>query len=416
MNNYRNNILIITSSYPIKKGEIQGIFIQKQVNCLVKRGLKITILTPYVVGSKFFEIHENIKVYRFPYFFPLSLHYLSTTGGLYFGYKKPIIGKIQMLLYIISLIISTGIIIRKEHINLIHSHWVIPQGIAGTIWKIITGIPHITTAHVLDLTISDRIPFLKKIIFWILSYADGASVNSTYTHNKMLNLSPKNFPIAVIPMGMDESRISISKEKREYSKKEFTILFVGRLIEWKGVDTLILAASYLIENNMNIHLNIVGTGPEEKKLKDMVHSLHLKDRIIFKGRISDEKLCQEYNNASVFVLPSRPYREIIMEGLGVVLLEAMASGVPVIGSNVGGIPDIITDRVNGLLVPPGNPNALSAAIILIMQNPDMAKKFSLEGLKTVNDRFSWDKISNQFIELYNGILCGSCKLSQPERD
>jgi glycosyltransferase involved in cell wall biosynthesis len=94
----------------------------------------------------------------------------------------------------------------------------------------------------------------------------------------------------------------------------------------------------------------------------------------------------------------------------VVLLEAMASGVPVIGSNIGGIPDIIEDGVNGLLVSPGDPQGLADAIIQILENPELAARFREAGLKTVRDRFSWDKISDQFIEVYQEVLHESNKL------
>ncbi|HOJ97885.1 MAG TPA: glycosyltransferase family 4 protein, partial [Methanospirillum sp.] len=85
-------------------------------------------------------------------------------------------------------------------------------------------------------------------------------------------------------------------------------------------------------------------------------------------------------------------------------------GVPVIGSNIGGIPDIIEDGVNGLLVPPGDPKALADAIIKILNHPQMAEKFIREGLKTVHERFSWDKISDQFIKLYQEVLHEPCEI------
>jgi len=98
------------------------------------------------------------------------------------------------------------------------------------------------------------------------------------------------------------------------------------------------------------------------------------------------------------------------EGLGVVLLEVMASGVPVIGSNTGGIPDIIKDGVNGLLVQPGDPKALADAIIRIFEDRDLADRLREAGLETVKGRFSWDKISDQFIEVYREVLHESNKV------
>lgn len=91
------------------------------------------------------------------------------------------------------------------------------------------------------------------------------------------------------------------------------------------------------------------------------------------------------------------------EGLGLVLIEAMASGVPVIGSNTGGIPDIIDDRVNGLLVPPGDVNALAEAITTILSDHLFAVKLCESGAETIQERFSWKKISTQFTDIYKNV-------------
>jgi glycosyltransferase involved in cell wall biosynthesis len=122
------------------------------------------------------------------------------------------------------------------------------------------------------------------------------------------------------------------------------------------------------------------------------------------GKVTDAELNQAYLGSTLFVLPSTERKGFVMEGLGVVLLEAMASGVPAIGSNTGGIPDIIEDGVNGLLVPPGDPDALAEAIIRILEDQDLADRFREAGLETVKGRFSWDKISDQFIEVYREVL------------
>ena len=187
------------------------------------------------------------------------------------------------------------------------------------------------------------------------------------------------------------------------------ILFVGRLIDWKGVHTLVSSVKKVRDTVRNARLVIVGDGPERKSLADRVKELGLEDSVTFTGQVSDEELKDYYSRASVFVLPSITVNNQT-EGLGVVLLEAMASGIPVIGSNTGGIPDIIEDKVNGLLVPPGDPDALAEAIIRIFEDRDLADRFREAGLETVKGRFSWDKISDQFIEVYREVLHESNKV------
>jgi len=125
--------------------------------------------------------------------------------------------------------------------------------------------------------------------------------------------------------------------------------------------------------------------------------------IEFTGRVDRNTLFVQYQQADLLVLPSVTMNGQT-EGLGVVLLEAMAAGVPVIGSRTGGIPDIIEDGVNGLLVPPGDPGALADAILSILSDPDLADRFRTAGLQTVQERFSWDSIADRFIQVYKKAL------------
>lgn len=409
MNKKRKNILIITSSYPISPGDFQGNFIEQQVNSLEKKGYRILVLTPYINGSNFIEKRGTITIYRFPYFFPIKYHRLCSSSGMYFGFQNSILGKLQTIPYVLALVFFTGFIIRKEKISLIHTHWIIPQGLAGSFWRLITGIPHITTSHVLDVSIAKQIPVLKILIEYVLKNCDSITVNSNYTKGQLDQYNHFSHPISVIPMGFNSQKIHSAAPKFNKDSK-ISILFVGRLIIWKGVDTLIYAINHIKDIYPGIELIIIGDGPERLRLETLAKNLGLIKIVRFTGKVSDDILNRFYDLSQIFVLPSKPHEGIVMEGLGVVLLEAMASGVPVIGSNIGGIPDIITDGVNGLLVPPGDPETLAFAMMTILDNPDLAEKFAQEGLRTVKDRFSWDKISDQFIEVYQEVLHESNEL------
>lgn len=181
------------------------------------------------------------------------------------------------------------------------------------------------------------------------------------------------------------------------------ILFVGRLIPWKGVKYLISAMEKVIKNIPDSCLVIIGDGPERSSLEELCKKLHLSDYCQFLGFVDQTDLFSYYQNSAVFVLSSIMYNSQT-EGLGVVLLEAMASGLPVIGSYVGGIPDIIQDGVNGLLVPPEDPDALSDAIIRVLTNPDIIIRYREEGKKTVTEQFSWTVVGERFIEVYYDFI------------
>jgi glycosyltransferase involved in cell wall biosynthesis len=153
-------------------------------------------------------------------------------------------------------------------------------------------------------------------------------------------------------------------------------------------------------------LLIIGSGPEKEHLLQRTRQLSLEEKVTFLGVVSDEELKAYYQAADVFVLPS-VNKDGRTEGLGVVLLEAMASGCPVIGSNVGGIPDIITDGENGFLVPEQEPRVLTEKIIALLYDSILADRFRDAGYRTVKVRFSWGGISRQFSEVYKQVL-GTC--------
>ena len=162
-------ILIITSSYPCESEPERGKFIEQQVQEMIKAGFSMIILTPHIPGVSFHQHQPHLEIYRFPYFFPFSLQRLCGSGGLFFGFRSSILGKIQVIPFMTMMILYAGFIFCRHSVSLIHSHWIFPQGIAGAIWGKILGIPHITTSHVLDVTIAQKYPLIIPLIRMIIS-------------------------------------------------------------------------------------------------------------------------------------------------------------------------------------------------------------------------------------------------------
>ena len=202
-------------------------------------------------------------------------------------------------------------------------------------------------------------------------------------------------------MGVDINRFKHEDDIniKEDFDAEYLILSVGRLIDWKGTKYLITAMKEIIKKIPNAKLVIGGIGPEKENLEKLTEELKLKNNVIFTGYIEDIDLLKYYASSDIFVLPSINLNGHT-ETLGVVLLEAMACGTPVIGSNVGGIPDIIKDGYNGFLVSEKSPEDLADKIIELLSNKELAEEFATNGLKTVQEKFSWISVTERFIEVY----------------
>ncbi len=400
-------VLMITSAFPGDVDDGQGIIIARLAESLVELNQRVIILAPHSIGVPFRYNYRNVLVYRFPFFIPLKYEKLAQTPGMLYHLSNTAIGKIQLPLLMCCELIATLLICRKEQVSIIHTHWILPHGIIGVLVGTLLSIPHICSIHGTDVTVTHSYPILSAVIRNIACRCDHITVNSRYTREVLMSCSKDLIPPMIIPMGVDNTMTEtlcwdIARQKEE----KHLILYVGRLIKWKGVHILIQAMKLVTTHIPDASLVIVGYGGCMGRLQDMVNELHLSSMIIFTGRVSNKELSTWYQKASVFVLPSISV-EGQTEGLGVVLLEAMAAGVPVIGSNIGGIPDIIEDGINGLLVPPEDPKALAEAIIRILSNPDLMEEFQKTGLDIVRERFSWDVIAEEFIENYREIIQNS---------
>jgi glycosyltransferase involved in cell wall biosynthesis len=168
------------------------------------------------------------------------------------------------------------------------------------------------------------------------------------------------------------------------SKKEhevFQAITVGRLHHSKGHDLLIRSIKRLVDAGQAIKLTVVGAGPERENLETLVSQLDLCQVVQFTGSLSEDQIIERMKQSDVFVLASHA------EPLGVVYMEAMAMEVPTIGTDAGGVPEIISTSHNGLLVPPGDEKALAEAIESLMKNPELRHKLARNGRRTVIQRF-----------------------------
>ncbi len=199
--------------------------------------------------------------------------------------------------------------------------------------------------------------------------------------------------IEVIYNGIDDRFLNVSHaqnnelENKSMTKKEVQLLYVGRLSLEKGVLTLLKSLDTLVneQNRKNLYLNIFGKGDEiyERELHDFLHSKNLAHLVTFHGKVTQDKLIKYYDQSDIMLVPS-----LWQEPFGLVVAEAMARGLPVIASNVGGPAEMITHEGNGLLVEPGDEQALATAITRLVDNPDERNTLSRSARITVLERFS----------------------------
>jgi glycosyltransferase involved in cell wall biosynthesis len=399
-------VLVLTSSFPRYEDSYEVRWVLELTQWLSKRGFPSVVLAPHYSKGKFRESWGLVQVQRFPYFFPFHFEKLAYGPGLLYNIQKDFFAFIGVFPFLVSEFISTVLILVREPVKIIHTHWLIPQGYIGAVFHRIWNVPHVATVHGSDLNLITHHKILAPLGRFIIRNSDAITVNSTYMKQQLEAFMPdQREKIRVIPMGIDPDKYRLgnfSDLKKKYKTRNI-ILSVGRLIDWKGIVFLIDAMPRVMKEHPDSILLIAGSGPEKESLVHRVHELGLEKMILFLGVVSNEDLLSFYHSADVFVLSSIN-KGGKTEALGVVLLEAMASGCPVIGCNVGGIPDIITDGENGFLVPEQDPDALAEKIVRILDDNELVKKFRKNGFIRIHDVFSWEIISKKFSDAYGDIL------------
>ena len=358
--------------------------IQNLARELIDLGCEITLIARSLRGKEgvtkpFYEMQGGkFKVYRLP----------PTTS-----FTNPI-GRISYTPMAVLKALSL-----KDEFDVIHSQS-FAAGIPALLLKHMLKIPVVHTVHGIyqaqwsDLISSkSKAALFKKIERFILfrDYDATITVDKYFISvAKKLGYFKRN--IIYIPNGVDCERFESAKKKNE----KYTFLFLGRLVEQKGLKYLIRAAKILKEENFQILL--AGTGPQEKMLKELTAQSGLKERIKFLGYIHEEELTRLYLRSDAFVLPS------IWEGLPLTLLEAWAARLPVIATNVGGIGDVCINEENALVIPSKNPQKLAEAMKLLIDNEPLEKKLAVNGRRLVEKEYSWKIIAKRTLDVYKNLV------------
>ena len=370
--------------YPVINGEVSGgnMICLRIIEEALKRGYKVVVNSP--TGGKFTNIlrKKDIKVYN-----------IDTRRS--FRFDKAI---------------KLARIIRKEGINLVHSHTPLGGVILSRLGGWLAGVPVITHTHTWDFINPN--PFVKQyqfILSWITSRLFCAKVIavSESVKKEIIKQGVTANKIAVIYNGIDLDGGRYSKTpieiRKEFGLKEnqYIIGEVARLCIDKGQCILIKAMQKVVKKNPDTIFMIIGedlerAGEYEKELKVLASDLHIRQHIIFVGYRSD--ITELINAFDLFVLPS------FVEGLSVVILEAMAAKKPVITTSVGGNPEIVIDGETGTLIPPEDPDKLAEAIIYHLENPEISKKMGEMGYERVGIYFSLSQMLDKVMNIYKEVL------------
>lgn len=378
------HVLIIPSWYPTKKNQISGSFFKEQAIALQKEGHKVTIAyidirsltnivkNPFKKIAYQKEIEDGLHTYRYNIY-----NYIPKLNSK-FNYVQT--KKLDFLL--------SKIIYERGKPDIIHLHSFLKAGHAVRKISKKYNIPYIYTEHYSGFS---RGIINKSQENTIKKIAESASKITVVGEGLKANLEEiTDKDIVIVPNMVDIDNFNIQNIKKENG---FIFFSLGSLLNIKGMDILLNAFSEI--KNKNIKLYIGGKGEEEEKLKKLARDLKIENKVMFSGELSRKDVNKYMNICDVFVLPSRH------ETFGVVFIEALATGTPIIASDCEGPKGIVTYE-NGIIVPKENILQLTRAMEYMIKNINKYNKEKIR--KDCIERFSTTSVTNKYIKIYKDIL------------
>jgi glycosyltransferase involved in cell wall biosynthesis len=260
------------------------------------------------------------------------------------------------------------------------------------------GVPIFVSAYGEDeLFRAGKDPIVAKDVLRKLADFDMILTPSTYLLNLLRGITGDNSRLQLWHIGIDPSKYN---QVIHQPKTRYRVLCVSRLIDRKGLRYLVEAIPEVLRNNPNVAFTVIGEGPERRMLLDLANNLGVSSALeILSHKAS---LIENYSQADIFVLPSVLLADGVTEGLGVPLLEAEASGLPIVATNVGGIPDAVENGQQGFLVQPADAKALADRILHLSTDAELRQRMGLSGLTKVRNEFNVDvqakKLSNFYAQ------------------
>lgn len=385
-------ILMLSWEYPPKVVGGLGNHVYNLARALVKLGNEVHVITCDESGAKVEEVEYGVHIHRV---FPINIEsedFIKWTMHLNFA----------MLEVGIKLINST------KKFDIIHAHdWLV--GYCAKVLKEAYKIPLIATIHATESGRNNGIRsemqrYINDAEIYLTIESRKIIVCSNYMKLHVSEvLGTELGKIKVIPNGIHNYDNNLQEDLKQFKHKyaedeEKIVFYIGRHVFEKGIQVLIDAIPKILEAHFNTKFIIAGTGPMTGELKTKVENMNLGERVFFTDFMEEEEKNRIYKLAQVAVFPS------LYEPFGIVALEAMAMGCPVVVSDVGGFSEIIQHRTTGMKAIPGSFNSIADNILEVLMDDKLARKLKNNGQTIVKNNYSWDKIGESTAQLYEELI------------
>ena len=383
-------VLMVTTSYPRHEGDHAGHFVAALAERIAGAGRTVTVLAPHEGALPESETVRGVHIERFRYL-PGRAERIAYGSGIVENLRHRPLAALGLPAFVMAL--RRGLRRLADDCDLIHVHWG-PTAALAAPWRLPK--PYVLTLHGSDVTLARRGGVWLRMLKRALASAAGVIVVANAQRDFLLNsrLWDEERPLAVIPSGVPGELLERPIAGR--AEGPFVFLFVGRLVESKGVLELLAAFSELRAAAVDAELHVIGDGPLGPTVREAAASDAMEGRIRMRGGLPHAEALEAIAGAGALVLPSHG------EGSPLVVAEALALGTPVIGTQVGAMPELL--GADGLLSEPGDVSGLARNMTLLAADAGLGARLAAEGRQRAAATLSWAAVTRATLEFYGTVV------------
>ena len=405
------NILSLTSSYPRYEGDSTAPFIESITKHVAALGHTVHVVLPESNAWNRPPTEDGVSFHTY--------RYSPRRSWTPWGYSESLENgaKVKRTLFALAPVVAlsalrtTSRLLARERFDLVHAHWVIPNGAIAALAARRSRLPLVVSLHGSDVAVSEKNAAFGRAARSTFARAAAVTAPSDDLRERARRLGGHE-PLAVIPYGADVKALTAVpgeadrlRERFRLRPEQIVVAGVGRFIAVKGFSYLIDAFAAARSSCPELHLLLVGDGDLREELQARARAIGVSDDVSFPGSAGRDEIAAHFAAAQMVVVPS-VHAGGLVDGLPNVALEAMAAGKPLIATRVGGLPQLVRDGENGLLVEEKDPVALAAAILSLANDPALRARLGANAREEIRERRSWDVVARRFVDVFERAVSG----------
>ncbi|HVS03008.1 MAG TPA: glycosyltransferase family 4 protein [Thermoanaerobaculia bacterium] len=404
-------LAVLAHSFPRFPGDTNGPFVKDLSEALAARGHQVWALVPWD-PELIADPRSALRIESFRYVWPRRWHLLGYSRTLHQDVRLKPWAYLQAPLYLACASRALRRLVERERIELVHAHWILPNGYVASRVAAATGVPYAVTLHGSDVFMAERNPLFAAMARRALAGAAHVTSCSADLRERLLAVGGAHHAdkVLLVPNGTALApRVALAPG----DSAERKVVAVGRMVPKKGFGELLEAAPRILERFPDARIVLGGGGDLLARLAARAEQLGVGDRVLFPGPLSHHQALELIATAAVFVMPSVRDPSGNVDGLPIVVLEAMAAGKPVVASAVSGLPLAVDDGRTGRLVPERDPAALADAVCELLADPERAARMGAEGRRRIERELHWGAVAGRHEDLCRAALVGTPRALRP---